>query len=292
VDFVTVLVFGARGRIAARVIDGLHTAGLPVRAASGRPDAVTVPDGVDVERGDIRQPAVLANALRGVRKVFLYAEPNGIADVVAALRHADVEHVLLLSSSSTASLDGAAESGGPRLTEATDPIAWRHVVVERAVVESGMPFTFLRPGSFAANTLRWAEGIRADGTVRIARPEYQAAPIDERDIAAVAVTALVEPGHEGARYLLSGPESLSQRRQVEIIGAAVGRPLRLVELSDDEARQQIARWGPPALADRLIAALVAGDGKSATTVDTVRRVLDRPARTFEVWARDHADAFR
>lgn len=287
----TVLVTGARGRIAARVIDGLVAAGAAVRAASRDPDAINVPDGVDVVRGDVRESAVLANALRGVAKVFLYADPNGITDTVDALRRADIDHVVLLSSSTTAQLDGA-DPAAPRLTEADDPIAWRHVVVERALAASGIPATSVRPGPFATNTLRWAPGIRADGTVRIARPGYQQASIDERDIADVAVRALTEPGHEGARYLLSGPESLSQRRQVELIGAATGRPIRLVEIGDDEARQQIARWSTPAVADRLVGAMITGDGRPAVVLDTVERVLGKPARTFERWARDHADEFR
>lgn len=288
----TILVTGARGRIAARVIDGLVAAGAAVRAASRDPAAISVPDGVDIVQGDVREPAVLATALRGVDKVFLYADTNGITDIVDALRRAEIEHVVLLSSSSTARLDDGADSGAPRLTEADDPIAWRHVVVERALAASGIPATFLRPGPFATNTLRWAPGIRADGTVRIARPGYQAAAIDERDIADVAVRALTEPGHEGARYLLSGPESLSQRRQVELIGAATGRQIRLVELSDDEARQEIARWSTPAVADRLVGAMIVGDSRPAVVLDTVERVLGKPARTFEVWARDHADEFR
>lgn len=285
----TVLVVGARGRIAARVIDGVLAAGVTVRAASGQPDAVRVPAGVDLV-GDIRQPAVLADALRGVDRVFLYAEPRGIDDLVAALRHAGVERVVLLSSAAVARLDDPSD-GLPPVTEQADPIGWRHVVVERALAASGIPSTFVRPYAFATNTLHWAPGIRTDGVVRIARPGAESAPIHERDIADVAVRALLEPGHEGASYLLTGPESLSQRRQIENVGRAIGRPVRLVELSDDEARQQIARWGSPVIADRLVAMLAASDGRPAVVTDTVHGVLGRPARSFAEWVADHVAEF-
>ena len=65
------------------------------------------------------------------------------------------------------------------------------------------------------------------------------APIHERDIAAVAVRALLEPGHDGAEYVLSGPESLSQLAQVSTIGEVIGRSLRYEEISPEEALREL-----------------------------------------------------
>jgi uncharacterized protein YbjT (DUF2867 family) len=288
---VTILVTGVRGRIAAHVVTDLLAAGESVRAASGDPDAVELPDAVETVRLDLSapDPASLAEALHGVDSVFLYSEPRGIASFLDAATDAGVARVVLLSSLSAVRADADASNPNlPPLTEATDPIAWRHVAVERALADSGLPWTFVRPGMFATNSLRWAPAIRSEGAVRLARPGAEATPIHERDIAEVAVRALLEPGHDKQRYSLTGPASLNQRRQVELIGEAIGRPIRLIEITDDEAREQLARWGSPAIADRLIAGLVATDGKPAEPSDTVSRVLGRPARTFAEWAVDHA----
>ena len=54
--------------------------------------------------------------------------------------------------------------------------------------------------------------------------------IHERDIAAVATLALTEDGHRGSRYVLSGPETLTQVEQVQVIGESIGRPVRWEEL--------------------------------------------------------------
>jgi uncharacterized protein YbjT (DUF2867 family) len=275
-------------------------AGVPVRAASSDPGDLRLPDAVDVHRASLREPGSLVGVLRGVRKVFLYADPGGVDGFVAAAREAGVAQVVLLSSLSVTRGDEHADAVGvvppegdarSTLTPETDPIAWRHVVVERALAASGIPWTFVRPGMFATNTVRWAPGIRAEGAVRVARPRSEGAPIHDGDIAAVAVRALLESGHEQACYSLTGPESLSQQRQIELIGDAIGRSLRLVEISDDEARQEIARWSAPAIADRLVAGLIAGDGRPALVLDTVSQVLGRPARTFAEWAVDHAAEF-
>ena len=94
---------------------------------------------------------------------------------------------------------------------------------------------------FAANALCWwAPQIRAGGDV-VRWPHLAAptAPIDERDIAAVAVRALCEDGHAGAEYVLTGPQSLSQFEQISTIGGVIGRSLRIEEMSPDEARREL-----------------------------------------------------
>ena len=72
----------------------------------------------------------------------------------------------------------------------------------------------------------------------LAAPAAPTAPIDERDIAAVAVRALCEDGHDGAEYVLTGPQSLSQFEQLSTIGRVVGRTLRVEEMPPDEARRE------------------------------------------------------
>jgi uncharacterized protein YbjT (DUF2867 family) len=55
--------------------------------------------------------------------------------------------------------------------------------------------------------------------------------IHERDVAAVAARALVNPAHAGHSYVLTGPQSLTQRDKVCLIGEAIGK-----ELSFEECR--------------------------------------------------------
>jgi uncharacterized protein YbjT (DUF2867 family) len=68
-----------------------------------------------------------------------------------------------------------------------------HAELDRLVVGSGIPSTIVRPGMFAANSIMWwASQIQAGDVVRWPYGPVETAPIDERDIAAVAVRALVE----------------------------------------------------------------------------------------------------
>ena len=78
--------------------------------------------------------------------------------------------------------------------ERPHPIAQSHAVCEQLVAHSGMAWTFLRPAAFMANDLRLAPAIRARGVVCAPYGLAAAAPIDERDIAAVALRALLTGG--------------------------------------------------------------------------------------------------
>ena len=84
---------------------------------------------------------------------------------------------------------------------------------------------------FASNALFWwAAAIRADGVVRWPYGAAESAPVDDRDVAAVAARTLYQYGHAGDDYVLTGPESPSQAAQVSIIGDVFGRRIRFEEL--------------------------------------------------------------
>src|SRR5258708_21329838 len=116
---------------------------------------------------------------------------------------------------------------------------------------------------FAANARGfWAQQIRAGAAVRWPYLSVPTAPIDERDVAAVAVHALCRDGHAGAEYVLTGPQSLTQFEQVATIGRVLGRYLRIEEISPDEAR----RGAIPAM---LLDAWAAAAGQPAFVTSTV-----------------------
>lgn len=164
--------------------------------------------------------------------------------------------------------------------------------VERLIERSGLEWTFVRSGGFAANTLMWADQVRK-GVVRWPYGEAGRSLIHERDIAAVAVRALTEDGHVGAKYPLTGPEVVSQADQVRIIGEAIGRPVRWEEISREAARQElVAAFGDVSFADGALDAWAGFVTQPEPVTTTVEEVTGRPARTFRQWAIDHASDFR
>ena len=279
-----VLVIGATGRVGRAVVAQLLDAGVPVRALTRRPAAAGLPAAVEVVGGDLTVPESLDAGLQGVGAVFLVwtAPPASVPAVVERLA-SNARRVTFLSS--------------PHKTphpffQQPNPMSVLHADIERMISAAGLASTIIRPGMFASNVrLWWAESIRDGNLVRWPYGAAETAPIDERDIAAVAARTLYEDGHTGGDYVLTGPESLSQAEQVSIIGAAIGRRIRFDELSPEEFRRETAGRWPGMVVDMLLAAWGATMGRPAFVTSTVADVLGSPPRTFRQWAADHADAF-
>ncbi|MDT8913865.1 NAD(P)H-binding protein [Amycolatopsis sp. PS_44_ISF1] len=272
----TTLVIGARGSIGRAVLERLVAAGEPVRASLRDPAKADFPAGVPVVAADLGRAETLRAALDGVRKVFLYAPASGADAFIEAAREAGVEQVVLLSSGSVL-LPGAEGNA----------IAEEHRAVERAFAGSGLRWTPIRPLVLAGNALNWAASIRAEGVARLFRPDAVTAPVHEHDIAAVAVAALA--GKAGTAGILTGPGRLSHQRQVELVGRAIGREIRIEELTADQARR---RFGPSPTVDAVLELTEAAAAGGSPATCTVEQVLGRPGRPFARWARDHAADFR
>ncbi len=166
---------------------------------------------------------------------------------------------------------------------------------EEAAAASDLEWTSLRPSSFAANTARaWGGQLRAGDTVRYPFASFQESLVDERDVAEAAARALLDDGWAGRRLELTGPQSLSHREAVAVLGEVLGRPLRFEELPAADAARGMVRQGMPA---PFVEALMARYARHPEhpqhpVTDDAWKVLGRPARTYAAWAADHADAFR
>ena len=279
-----ILVIGATGRVGRLVVDQLLSGGASVRALTRRPDAAVLPTSVEVVAGDLVVPDSLDVALQGVEAVFLLwtAPPATVSAVIERLApHA--RRVVLLSSPH--------QTPHPFFQQ-PNPMARFHADIERRIAGSGLGWTIIRPGMLASNAQFWWGSMIRDGdVVRWPFGAAETAPIDERDVAAVAARALCDDRHVGEDYVLTGPESLNQIEQVAIIGAALGRSIRFEELSPEEFRRETAGTWPAAAVDMLMTAWQATLGHRAYVTSTVRDVLGSPPRTFGQWAADHTAAF-
>jgi uncharacterized protein YbjT (DUF2867 family) len=256
-------VFGARGNVGRHVAAGLQAAGQQVRVTSRNPAAAGLPPEAQVVAADLEQPETLPAALAGAEKVFIYAKPNGIEGFVEAARSAGIRHVVLLSSAAVVNADAE-----------HNPRARLHRTVELAIEQSG---------------LDW---IRADSVVRLPYPDAQTSPVHEKDMAALAVTALTEPGHGHQAYTVFGPQSLTLRHQVKHIGEAIGREISVETVSAEQARAELSQTMPSTGAEAFLRLWAASNGAPAPTSVIVEKITGAPAHTFAQWAADHADDFR
>jgi uncharacterized protein YbjT (DUF2867 family) len=288
---VTILVTGATGNVGRLVVERLVEAGERVRALTRDPQAAGFSDGVEVVRGDLAEPPTLEDALNGADRMYLFPVARTAREVVRRAEQAGVRRIVVLSS-------GAVTGGFD-----TD----FHLPVERAVEDSGLEWTHVRPGEFMLNKLwLWGPSIRAESVVREPFPDVAWCPVHERDVAEVAAAALLEDGHHGKAYDLNGPELISRREQARAIASAIGRDLQLDVVTPEQAREIYLKQGGFAAdnADFLLGfedysgnesdpeSIKALDLGAFGPLPTAEQVTGRPGRTFAQWARDHAADLR
>ncbi|MDX2938465.1 NAD(P)H-binding protein [Streptomyces ipomoeae] len=288
-----ILVTGATGNVGRGVVELLLARGVKVRAVTRDPAPGRIPEGAEVVTGDLlTDPAGLDDALRGVDAVFLNAaaflhDSDGGSSATTFLELAKrrgVTRAVLLTSGTV--------QGGVPTDQQSNVIGRMHRTVEEAVETSGLSWTLLRPGEFMANSLDWAPQIRATDVVRAPYGDARWAPVHERDIADVAVHVLTTDGHFGATYELTGPETITYHERARLIGEAVGRPVRLQEITPDLARSaMVVRGVPVAVADTLLALTATGVERPEPVSPTVRELTGGPGRTFAQWARENKAAF-
>lgn len=278
-----VLVIGASGTVGRQVAAQLAAAGIQVRALSRRQEPLP---NVEAFRGDLAIPETLDAALDGADAVFLVWTAPVSAAAAAIERVAKYARRIVF-------LSAPLKTPHPFFQQ-PNPVRRVAMEIERLIESSDVPFTILRPGIFAANAIGWwAHQIRAGDVVRWPYLDTPTAPIDERDIAAIAVRALCEDGHTGAEYVLTGPESLTQCEQISTIGSVIGRPLRIQEASPEEARRELlyAPGFTPGVVNMLLDAWAAAQGRPAFVSATFAKLAGIPPRTFRQWAADHAAEF-
>lgn len=271
----TVLISGGRGRIARAVHAGLVASGRDVRVASrSGADGFLPLDSAD--------PTSWAAALKDVSQVFLYSDPSTAAVFATAAEAAGVKQVVLLSSMS---------SQADNENAAADP----HSAAERALFDASFATTRLQPGTFMTNAIFWSHQVRALGQVRLPYLEAEEAPIHEQDIADVALEVLLAgPGsvHDGRAYPMTGPESMTRRRQIELITELTGVPIEPVDLDPDEARVEMASsMRNPAQLESLMSYWASRVGRPHPIESTVELVTGHAGRTFSTWLKDHPEVF-
>jgi uncharacterized protein YbjT (DUF2867 family) len=268
-----ILVTGATGNVGCELVRQLAAVKQSVRALVRGRDQSVLPQGVETATGDLNQPESLSTALKDVRGVFLLGGYRDMDGVLAEIRRAGVERVVLLSSRSV--------MGGKQ----DNAIVNMWMVSESAVRSSGVPWTILEPSGFMSNALRWAPQIRAGDLVRAPFGSAPIAAIDPSDIAAVAAVALTSGGHQSRTYALTGPEAIRPADQVRVLADVLGRNLRFEEQPHAEAREEMSRSMPANVVDAFFRFFAGGEFDDSSVLPTVSEITGRQPRTFAQWVR-------
>ena len=283
-----ILVSGATGTVGKEIVLQLASLGITVRALV-RDMAKAAPfrgKCVHVAVGDLNDPATLEAAFQSVDHALLLPANNANQveqerTFIDVAKRAGVQHIVKLS---------AIGADDPK---SASRIARWHAQAEDYLESSGLVWTHLRPCVFMQNMLGSAASIARDGAFYAPLGDTRVAHVDVRDIAAVALKTLTEHGHERKAYTITGPEALTYSEVAGKLSAALGKPVRYVDVPPDQFKQSLLRAGMPDWsADALLEIfehVVKPLGAKVTNV--VAEITKRAPITFDQFARDHAAVF-
>ena len=277
-----VLVTGATGVLGKAIVNAALADGIPVRQAVRNP--AKADPAVDAVRLDYADPSTIAPALDGVSAIVLMApplDPNAPAElgqVIVAAKSANLQHVLLISAFGVNHNEQA-------------PLR----VVEHLVMDSGVPFTILRPNFLMENFSEGpqAHGIRAQNAIHLAAGDGKTSFISARDVAAVVVVALRQ-SLTGKEVDLTGPAALDHGEVARIISGATGRPVAYHALTEDQMLEGARSHGMPEPSVAYLGVLygVVRAGYAAAVAGDFETITGRKPMTFDAFARATASSWR
>lgn len=279
---IPILLTGATGNTGQVIAEELTRRGVPfvamTRSASSRArlDAAGIPSiGADFD-----DPVSLDRALRGVEKAYLVCTPDEklipreVAFIDAAKR-AGVRHIVKCSAF-LAGLDAPTQN------------LRSHGEIERRLITSGIDYTILRPHGFMQTFTLFAwDLIEKAGVMTVPAGDGGIPLIDIRDVAAAALKALTETGHEGKAYDLTGPEALTMYQAAEILQRALGRPVKYIPGTERQMQAVLWLMGvPPVPAEHVNKIFrMLREHRMEETRTTLREIGISPT-TYEQFAQD------
>ncbi|KAF2010264.1 NAD(P)-binding protein [Aaosphaeria arxii CBS 175.79] len=288
-----VLVTGAAGRVGSvgrRVVEVLRASGLPVLALVRREDerAQRLRDlGAEVIVADLTKTEEVLPAVQGCRLVFFSTSvasdflEASVVMAAAARTNPNLEILVNLSQMTVSSMD---------LTHVTESPQHRvHWLAEQVLNWSGVPVAHLRPTVFQESPFFWglaAKSIEETGTIRLPFGKSRTNPVSANDVAEVGAAMLLEPSkYVGKAIDLTGPRAASVYDLAEEYSAALGRPVRYVEVPLDDWKKALESSKEVQIPEhvyRHIATMAKlhAAGDYDRTTDSVLEILGRPAASL------------
>lgn len=270
----SIVVTGATGALGRLVVEDLLTRVPADRVAVVVRDAAKAADfsgrGVEVRVADYNDPASLDAAFHAGDRVLLISG-NEIGRRVA-------QHTAVLKAAAAAGVAQFAYTGVLGGPEADFELAAEHRATEQAILDSGIPYTFLRNGWYHENYTRDLATHLEHGALVGSAGEGRVASAARADYAAAAAVVLTGEGHLNRAYELSGDVAWTLTEYAAEVTAQSGRQVAYNELPAEEHRAVLTGAGlPEAFAAIFVDVDAAiGRGRLGSTSGDLSRLIGRP----------------
>lgn len=223
-----ILVTGATGKLGTKVVETL----LKSVPASQLAVSVRNPEkaegfrarGVDVRQGDFDRPETLDAAFAGIDRILIISADGDNetrirqhTNAVEAAAHANVKFIAYTS---------VANASDSKLF-----LAPPHQAAEKAILNTGIPYSILRNNWYLENELPSIQGVIAGAPWVTAAGAGKTGWALQQDYAEAAAAVLTGEGHENTIYELSG-KLLTQEELASALGTVLGKEVPVQHVDD------------------------------------------------------------
>jgi NAD(P)H dehydrogenase (quinone) len=287
---VTTAVIGATGHVGREIVRGVLARGEPVAALVRDPDEACgvfgEPDALRIRHTRLDDPQDLAEALAGMRAVFIAMGSVGIQGVL--------QRIAIGVASTISSIEQVTRLSVLNASPGSLGINQRaHYSIDQFASSLAVPYSTLRPAVFQLSLLAAAPEVRASRTWTGLASSGRVPLIDHRDVAEAGLRVLTDPALWGAHHDLTGPIPLSWPQALEILSTELGETVTFRVAAEPELLGRLMGAGiPGGEAELLIArewSILAGENDYTT--DTFPRITGRPARPLANFLHEHRAEF-
>ncbi|WP_167139260.1 SDR family oxidoreductase [Diaminobutyricimonas sp. TR449] len=275
----TIAVTGATGHLGRLAIDallerGIEAADLIAVGRSADKLAALGALGVQTRQAEYSDEASLTAAFAGADKLLMISGSE-VGQRVA-------QHTNVLEAAKAAGIKQVAYTSTPDAQETTLVLAPEHKVTEQLIIQSGIPFTFLRNGWYTENYAQTIEAARVTGAIVASVGDGRVASASRKDYAEAAAVVLTESGHEGAVYELAGDSAWHYDELASTIGELIGRPVVFRDVPAEELVAHLVEVGLDQGTAGFLAALDGNIREGILEVMTgdLSRLIGRPTTSL------------
>lgn len=236
-----ILVTGATGKLGSKVVESL----LKSIPASDLAVSVRNPEkaeglrarGVEVRQGDFDRPETLDKAFTGVDRLLMISADGDNETRIH-------QHTNAVKAAERAGVKFIAYTSLANATESKNLMAPPHVATEAAIIETGIPYSFLRNNWYLENETGSIQGAMAGAPWVTSAGEGKVGWALQQDYADAAAAVLVGNGHENTVYELSGP-LYTQEELASALGHVLGKEIPVQQVSDEQYAEMMKGLGLP-----------------------------------------------
>jgi NAD(P)H dehydrogenase (quinone) len=268
------LVTGATGKLGSKVVESLlksvPASQLAVSVRNPEKAAGLSSQGVEVRHGDFDHPKTLDTAFAGIDRLLIISADG---DNETRIR----QHTNAVEAAKRAGVKFIAYTSLANATESKNLMAPPHVATEAAIVNTGIPYSFLRNNWYLENEIGSIQGALAGAPWVTSAGEGKVGWAMQQDYAEAAAAVLVEEGHENTVYELSGP-LLTQEELVKVLGLVLGKEIPVQQVNDETYAEIMKGLGLPDFVIPIVVGIQESIRNGSLEVESndFEKVLGRP----------------